>query len=406
MRSPGRADHPVALQGLRVADAPRPACPSEEKDAHHAAPSPRGDIDVLIATTVIEVGVDVPNAHHHGRRSTPTASASPSCTSCAAGSAVAGCPGSACSSPTPRPARSATRTPRRGRRDRSTASRWPGSTSTCGARATCSVPPSRAADRASAEPAGAPRRGDHPGGARGGRGAARGRPGVSPPRRSWPSGCRPRSEDCPLPPTTWKSRRPNDSDHRRRRRRATPTRSQGGADPSHHRPGPRGALLGDRVVLRLAGRTALPRPLRRHRRGRAGGLVPRRRGRDPGRVGPAYGRGDPVQREGARLPTGRRGRGHRGEHPGDASRAAAYDLVFLDPPYPLSDDAVSEDIALLVKHGWLVPGALVVVERSARSPEPVWPDGFTDQKSKKYGETTLWDGTRRTDRLAEAGLTE
>ena len=72
---------------------------------------------------------------------------------------------------------------------------------------------------------------------------------------------------------------------------------------------------------------------------------------------------------------------------------APYDLVFLDPPYPLSDDAVSEDIALLVKHGWLVPGALVVVERSARSPEPVWPDGFTDQKSKKYGETTLWYGT-------------
>jgi 16S rRNA (guanine966-N2)-methyltransferase len=70
--------------------------------------------------------------------------------------------------------------------------------------------------------------------------------------------------------------------------------------------------------------------------------------------------------------------------------AAPYDMVFLDPPYPLSDDAVAEDIALLVKHGWLVPGALVVVERSARSPEPVWPDGFADQKSKKYGETSLW----------------
>ncbi|NYI76290.1 16S rRNA (guanine(966)-N(2))-methyltransferase RsmD [Nocardioides panzhihuensis] len=72
---------------------------------------------------------------------------------------------------------------------------------------------------------------------------------------------------------------------------------------------------------------------------------------------------------------------------------APYDMVFLDPPYPLSDDAVAEDVALLVKHGWLVPGALVVVERSARSPEPVWPDGFTDQKPKKYGETTLWYGT-------------
>ncbi len=35
---------------------------------------------------------------------------------------------------------------------------------------------------------------------------------------------------------------------------------------------------------------------------------------------------------------------------------------------------------------------MVVVERSARSPEPAWPDGFTDVREKKYGETVLWYG--------------
>ncbi|HEU4567736.1 MAG TPA: 16S rRNA (guanine(966)-N(2))-methyltransferase RsmD, partial [Marmoricola sp.] len=50
--------------------------------------------------------------------------------------------------------------------------------------------------------------------------------------------------------------------------------------------------------------------------------------------------------------------------------AAPYDIVFMDPPYPLSDEALAADLAALVEHGWLVPGALVVVERSARSPEP------------------------------------
>lgn len=69
---------------------------------------------------------------------------------------------------------------------------------------------------------------------------------------------------------------------------------------------------------------------------------------------------------------------------------APYDVAFLDPPYPLDDGAVAADLAALVAHGWLVPGALVVVERSVRSPEPVWPEGFSDTRDKRYGETTLW----------------
>ncbi len=71
---------------------------------------------------------------------------------------------------------------------------------------------------------------------------------------------------------------------------------------------------------------------------------------------------------------------------------APYDVAFLDPPYPLSDPAVADDLHALVAHGWLVPGALVVVERSARSPEPEWPDSFADTREKKYGETVLWYG--------------
>jgi len=72
--------------------------------------------------------------------------------------------------------------------------------------------------------------------------------------------------------------------------------------------------------------------------------------------------------------------------------AAPYDVVFLDPPYPLADAAVADDLAALERHAWLVPGALVVVERSARSPEPAWPAGFSGTREKRYGETVLWYG--------------
>lgn len=71
---------------------------------------------------------------------------------------------------------------------------------------------------------------------------------------------------------------------------------------------------------------------------------------------------------------------------------APYDIAFLDPPYPLGEDEVGRDLAELDAQGWLVPGALVVVERSSRSPQPRWPDGFSDHREKRYGETVLWYG--------------
>lgn len=71
---------------------------------------------------------------------------------------------------------------------------------------------------------------------------------------------------------------------------------------------------------------------------------------------------------------------------------APYDVAFLDPPYPHAEEEVARDLAALEDQGWLVPGALVVVERSSRSPEPTWPGGFTDRREKRYGETMLWYG--------------
>ncbi|MGO4258828.1 16S rRNA (guanine(966)-N(2))-methyltransferase RsmD [Marmoricola sp. RAF53] len=74
---------------------------------------------------------------------------------------------------------------------------------------------------------------------------------------------------------------------------------------------------------------------------------------------------------------------------------APYDVVFLDPPYPLGEDELAEALGLLVSQGWLSDGAAVVVERSARSVEPAWPGGLEGPRIKKYGETVLWYVRRR-----------
>jgi len=66
------------------------------------------------------------------------------------------------------------------------------------------------------------------------------------------------------------------------------------------------------------------------------------------------------------------------------------DLVLLDPPYATAEAAVSAVLARLVEGGWLAADAVVVVERSARSPEPSWPEGLLVRGVRRYGETALW----------------
>ncbi|MFQ4147467.1 16S rRNA (guanine(966)-N(2))-methyltransferase RsmD [Arthrobacter sp. LAPM80] len=65
-----------------------------------------------------------------------------------------------------------------------------------------------------------------------------------------------------------------------------------------------------------------------------------------------------------------------------------WDLVFMDPPYPLTEEELSLVLELLGPR--LSPYAVVVVERSARTPEPTWPDSMNLLAAKKYGETRLW----------------
>jgi 16S rRNA (guanine966-N2)-methyltransferase len=68
------------------------------------------------------------------------------------------------------------------------------------------------------------------------------------------------------------------------------------------------------------------------------------------------------------------------------------DLVFADPPYAVSDAELGRVLEELLEQGWLAPGALVVLERSTRSGPPTWPHGYDYDRSRKYGEATLWYG--------------
>jgi 16S rRNA (guanine966-N2)-methyltransferase len=65
-----------------------------------------------------------------------------------------------------------------------------------------------------------------------------------------------------------------------------------------------------------------------------------------------------------------------------------WDLVFIDPPYELGESELLQNLDDLLPQ--LSEHAVVVVERSARDAEPVWPAGLARDKRKDYGDTTVW----------------
>lgn len=70
----------------------------------------------------------------------------------------------------------------------------------------------------------------------------------------------------------------------------------------------------------------------------------------------------------------------------------SFDLVFIDPPYDLAQATVDALLRALHEGSALTEQALVVLERSSRSPAPEWPAAFTRTWDRRYGETTLHFG--------------
>jgi 16S rRNA (guanine966-N2)-methyltransferase len=73
---------------------------------------------------------------------------------------------------------------------------------------------------------------------------------------------------------------------------------------------------------------------------------------------------------------------------GSTGSSGRFDLVFLDPPYELSDVELGHNLAAV--GALLAEDAVVVVERSSRSPEPDWGSAIEPTRRKDYGDTTVW----------------
>ncbi|MEO8093933.1 MAG: 16S rRNA (guanine(966)-N(2))-methyltransferase RsmD [Pseudolysinimonas sp.] len=66
----------------------------------------------------------------------------------------------------------------------------------------------------------------------------------------------------------------------------------------------------------------------------------------------------------------------------------SWDLVFIDPPYDLGLPELVHNLSSLAPR--LNPDAVVVLERSSRTPAPEWPEGISLERRKDYGDTALY----------------
>lgn len=69
-----------------------------------------------------------------------------------------------------------------------------------------------------------------------------------------------------------------------------------------------------------------------------------------------------------------------------------YHLIYIDPPYEVSDIDVIETLILIRDGDFIDSQGLIAVERNSRVKEISWPEGFTPLREKNYGQATIFYG--------------
>ncbi|MFM8447807.1 MAG: 16S rRNA (guanine(966)-N(2))-methyltransferase RsmD [Candidatus Nanopelagicaceae bacterium] len=75
-----------------------------------------------------------------------------------------------------------------------------------------------------------------------------------------------------------------------------------------------------------------------------------------------------------------------------ANAAEQYDIIFIDPPYEFSDQAVHELLDLILKNNFIKKGGVIVIERATKGSHVNWPAPLRELRTKEYGVATLYYG--------------
>ena len=76
----------------------------------------------------------------------------------------------------------------------------------------------------------------------------------------------------------------------------------------------------------------------------------------------------------------------------NATEKGQYDIIFMDPPYELSNQSIEELLEVITARDLLAPSGVLAIERKSKSSPFTWPVGMEEIKVRSYGQGSIYYG--------------
>lgn len=77
-----------------------------------------------------------------------------------------------------------------------------------------------------------------------------------------------------------------------------------------------------------------------------------------------------------------------------APRQITFDIIFMDPPYEVSNSDIEELVTAIELNGLLAERGLIAIERASKNSPFAWPAPFIQEKIRSYGQGSIFYGGR------------
>ena len=77
------------------------------------------------------------------------------------------------------------------------------------------------------------------------------------------------------------------------------------------------------------------------------------------------------------------------DHAGEKGR---YDIIFMDPPYEISNEDITELLMIINERKLIQPRGMITIERRSKNKPFDWPQGMSCEKVRSYGQGSMFYG--------------
>lgn len=76
----------------------------------------------------------------------------------------------------------------------------------------------------------------------------------------------------------------------------------------------------------------------------------------------------------------------------ESENACRYDIIFMDPPYEVTNEEITELLMVIAERKLIQPRGIIAIERATKDDAFAWPDGMVCEKVRSYGQGSIYFG--------------